>query len=644
MTDWIEANQQRLAIALAAVAEALNAKLPPEARVESAPRAEVAATTEQRFALDAICTMFGLSPFARDVLLLCAGIELDSRFGTLCAALHGDPTRMWPTFSLALATLPGAHWSALTPAAPLRRWRLVELGSGGLTTAPLRIDERVLHYLCGINELDARLDGAVERVTADDSAGASPSIAAMTERVVRAWTARGETPPPIQLTSRAAESRRAAAIESCARLGFGLLALNAASLPAAPAEADTFIRLLEREAWLSGSAVLLDCEGIENHDAARWNSIRQVTDGLAAPLFVGTVERRTISTRVTLFVDKRMDTGPEQRRVWSEILGDAATALDGELDALAAHFALSPRLIRAAVADAKATPNAELADALWVAAREQSRPAMSELAQRIEARSGWPELVIAETQARTLREIAVHVRHRATVYERWGFGEKQWTGLGVTALFAGPSGTGKTLAAEVLANDLKIDLYRIDLSQVVSKYIGETEKNLRRLFDAAEDGGAILLFDEADALFGKRSEVKDSHDRYANIEVSYLLQRMEAYRGLAILTTNHREALDPAFLRRIRFIVQFPFPGPEERAEIWRRVFPPALPAEGIDVEQLARLSVTGGNIRNIALGAAFRAAAEKSSLRMSHLLEAARRECAKLDRAPTDAEVGGWL
>ena len=643
MTDWMEANQQWLSLALAAVADALNAKLPPEARVESAPRRPVAESGEQRFPLDAICTMFDLSPFARDVLLLCAGIELDSRFATLCAALHGDPGRPWPTFSLALATLPDAHWSALTPSAPLRRWKLVELGNGGLTSAPLRIDERILHYLCGINEPDARLAGAVERVSTSES-GASPSIAAMAERVVRAWTMRGETPPPVQLTSRDAESRRVAAAESCARLGFGLLALNAASLPATPAEGDTFARLLEREAWLSGAAVLLDCEGIDNNDGARWNSVRQVADGLAAPLFVATAERRAISTRVMLSIDKRSDSGTEQRRVWTDVLGDAAAALDGELDALAAHFALSPRLIRAAAAEVKGAPEDALGDALWAAAREQSRPAMSELAQRIEPRSGWSDLVIPEPQARTLREIAVHVRHRATVYERWGFGEKQWTGLGVTALFAGPSGTGKTLAAEVLAGELKIDLYRIDLSQVVSKYIGETEKNLRRLFDAAESGGAILLFDEADALFGKRSEVKDSHDRYANIEVSYLLQRMEAYRGLAVLTTNHREALDPAFLRRIRFIVQFPFPGPEERAEIWRRVFPRALPAEGIDVEKLARLSVTGGNIRNIALGAAFRAAAEQSSLRMSHLLEAARRECAKLDRAPTDAEVSGWV
>jgi SpoVK/Ycf46/Vps4 family AAA+-type ATPase len=191
---------------------------------------------------------------------------------------------------------------------------------------------------------------------------------------------------------------------------------------------------------------------------------------------------------------------------------------------------------------------------------------------------------------------------------------------------------------------LQLDLYRIDLSQVVSKYIGETEKNLRRVFDAAEGGGAILLFDEADAIFGKRTEVKDSHDRYANIEVSYLLQRMEAYRGLAVLTTNMKNALDPAFMRRIRFVVQFPFPGAEQRAEIWSRIFPSDTPIEGLDVSQLALLNVAGGNIRNIALNAAFLAADAGEPVRMKYLLRAARSEYAKLEKPLTEAEIGGWV
>jgi SpoVK/Ycf46/Vps4 family AAA+-type ATPase len=229
------------------------------------------------------------------------------------------------------------------------------------------------------------------------------------------------------------------------------------------------------------------------------------------------------------------------------------------------------------------------------------------------------------------------------VYEEWGFARKGQRGLGITALFAGASGTGKTLAAEVLAGELKLDLYRIDLSQVVSKYIGETEKNLRKVFDAAETGGAILLFDEADALFGKRSEVKDSHDRYANLEVSYLLQRMEQYRGLAILTTNLKDSLDPAFLRRLRFVVTFPFPSAAERAQIWQRVFPEQTPTENLDHAKLARLNLPGGNIRNIALYAAFLAAEEGVPVRMQHLRRGAQVEYGKLERPLSESEVGGW-
>ena len=218
------------------------------------------------------------------------------------------------------------------------------------------------------------------------------------------------------------------------------------------------------------------------------------------------------------------------------------------------------------------------------------------------------------------------------MYEDWGFARKSARGLGVSALFEGTSGTGKTMAAEVIANALRLNLYRIDLSAVVSKYVGETEKNLRRLFDAAEEGSALLFFDEADALFGKRSEVKDSHDRYANIETSYLLQRMESYRGLAVLATNMRSALDQAFLRRLRFIVSFPVPGVVERRAIWARVFPNPTPIDALDLNRLAALQATGGMIHNIALNAAFAAAHAGGKVTMPIVLDAARTEFGKLE------------
>jgi SpoVK/Ycf46/Vps4 family AAA+-type ATPase len=266
------------------------------------------------------------------------------------------------------------------------------------------------------------------------------------------------------------------------------------------------------------------------------------------------------------------------------------------------------------------------------------------LAECIEPKAHWDDLVLPGEHLQTLGEIAAQVRQRLKVYQSWGFALRNDRGLGITALFAGPSGTGKTLAAEVLANDLQLDLHRIDLSQVVSKYIGDTEKNLRAVFNAAEQTGAVLLFDEADALFGKRSEVRDSHDRYANIEVSYLLQRMEAYRGLAILTTNKRGSLDSAFLRRLRFLIPFPFPDHMHRAKIWSRIFPAETPTQDLDVLKLARLNVAGGNIRNIALNAAFLAADMGEPVQMSHLLRTARTECNKIEKQITTAEIGGWV
>ena len=354
----------------------------------------------------------------------------------------------------------------------------------------------------------------------------------------------------------------------------------------------------------------------------------------------------------------RLDTAPaswhERRALWVESLGPWAETIEGQLDTVATQFDLSPRQISIAGeqalqstqdSDATADPDPQVLEhALWHQCRVLARHDLDELAQRIEPKAQRQDLILPEAQLRILDDIATHARQRATVYERWGFGDKSNRGLGISALFWGASGTGKTTAAEVLAGQLRLDMYRIDLSSVVSKYIGETEKNLRRVFDAAEAGGSILLFDEADALFGKRSEVKDSHDRHANIEVSYLLQRMEAYHGLAILTTNLKDNLDSAFLRRIRFVVRFPFPDAAQRADIWRRVLPKRTPTRDLDIAKLAKLNVTGGNINNIALGAAFCAADEGQPVSMKHLLRATQAEYAKLDKPLTESEIKGWV
>jgi ATP-dependent 26S proteasome regulatory subunit len=380
-----------------------------------------------------------------------------------------------------------------------------------------------------------------------------------------------------------------------------------------------------------------------DHDTPHAQALNRWLEQTQGALFLAAETRRNL-TRPTIMLNVKKPTASEQRALWLTMLDERAVLLDGALDRLVSQFDLDADSISAVHSITLAAQADNLEQALWDGCRVQARPRLDDLAQRIEASATWDDIVLPEAQLRVLREIAMHVRRRQRVYETWGWNKKQSRGLGISALFAGASGTGKTMAGEVLANELQLDLYRIDLSAVVSKYIGETERNLKRVFDAAEAGGAILLFDEADALFGKRTEVQDSHDRYANIEISYLLQRMEQYRGLAILTTNLLEALDKAFLRRIRFVVNFPFPDFALRQEIWRRVFPHELPQKAVDPSRLARLNIAGGNIRNIALNASFLAADAAEPVQMHHLLRAAQSEYDKLDRKLTDSEIRDWV
>jgi hypothetical protein len=641
--NWVDANQRHLAAALADLRAMLTAKLGGEAVPAAPPSAPDPAA--RPFALDVVTHAFELSRFERALLLLCAAIELDSSFAPLCARLHDDTSRPYPTFSLALGVLPDPHWSALSPAASLRRWKMIDAGGPGvLTAAPLRIDERILHFLAGVNHLDERLAGLLESVPSPGEL--VPSQEAAAQRIAMVWSdaaRRDERPPLLQLAASDGAARRAVAASGCAHVGLSLFAIDAAALPTSTAELETFFRLCERESWLGACALLFDTDSLDTADPVRTEAARQFVDRARAPLLLGVSDRRAIVPRTPSTTIEIARSRPhEQRLLWLDALGDAAGRFNGSIDRVSNQFMLTPAHIRGIAATVRAADDP--AHSIWASCRAVSRRHLDELAQRVTATAGWNDLVLPEPQKRILEDLLTCVRFRNRVYEEWGFAARDWRGLSVTALFSGVSGTGKTLAAEVIANELALDLYRIDLSGVVSKYIGETEKNLRRVFDAAEDAGAILLFDEADALFGKRSDVKDSHDRYANIEVGYLLQRMEAYRGVAILTTNARDVLDPAFLRRIRFAVHFPFPGTAERIEIWRKIFPAELPRRDVDALKLARLPVAGGNIRNIAVNAAFGAARDDTPLTMRHLLDAARAEYVKLEKTLSQADVEGWV
>jgi hypothetical protein len=597
-------------------------------------------------ALLRLAELLGLTPFERDTLLLCVAMELDPSLGALCARAHGDPASGHPTFGLAMAVLDDPRWDALAAHRPLRYWRLTEVdrpGATPLTAGPLRADERVVNYVKGLNVVDDRLATMLDAV--DPSAALAPSqdavVAAVLAHLRRA--AANAVLPVVQLVGADDASRVAVARHACAAVGRRLHRIAAPALPAAPAELDTLARLWQREGMLLPVALYVDVDDAGDEHAATSRALHRFLSHEIGLVFLGVRESPVRLAVPTFPADVRKPAPTEQRDAWAALLAGEvpADALGAAASRLAGQFDLSLGDIGTAAALASRTPSSDgrAPDAWWDACRDLTRPRLDALAQRLDPKATWDELVLPDEQTRLVRRIAGQVRERHRVYDEWGFARRMNRGFGITALFAGESGTGKTMAAEVLANDLRLDLYRIDLSAVVSKYIGETEKNLRRLFDAAELGGAILLFDEADALFGKRSEVKDSHDRYANIEVNYLLQRMEAFNGLAILATNMRSALDPAFLRRLRFVVTFPFPGAVERRRIWERALPPETPADVLDHDRLARLTVSGGNIHSIALNAAFLAAEDGGRVTMPLVLAAAWAELRKLDKPVSQAE-----
>jgi hypothetical protein len=582
----------------------------------------------------------GLSGFELHVLLLCAATELDTRVAGLCARAQNDVQRAYPTFALALALFDEPAWEALSPHRPLRYWRLIEIhqpGAEPLTTSALRVDERIVSYLKGLNILDDRLsvfinpiDGALYRDEA-----LPPSQQAMVDEIIRRWQrAAGDTPLPVlQMVGSDLISKQWVAVHAAGTFGRYVYRLAAGSLPVQANDVETLARLWQRESLLLPLALYVDAEDVEHTTPEQSKILGHFLLRAHGMVLLGTPESWPQLPRANFSVDINEPTTGEQRAAWQQNLGEEFAATAGRL---AAQFNLPVATIAEAVQSviAEGWENAqELEEKLWAAACSIARPPLDALAQRIDSKATWDDIVLPGEQLDLLHQIAHQVRHRHTVYEDWGFARKMNRGLGISALFAGDSGTGKTMAAEVIANELRMNLYRIDLSAVVSKYIGETEKNLRKLFVAAKHGCAILFFDEADALFGKRSEVKDSHDRYANIEINYLLQMMEAYQGLAILATNDEEKLDKAFERRIRFKVQFPFPRPGERKMIWQKVFPAQVPKEELDYDRLARYDITGGSIYKIAINAAFSAAYSDSSVTMPILLSAVQTELRQLNR-----------
>jgi len=607
------------------------------------------------------------------VILIALAPELDLRYERLYAYLQDDVTRRRPTVDLVLNLLCSSAAERLSerarfaPQAPLMRHGLVDLipdpnhCQPPLLTHYIKLDDQIIRSLLGQPGLDPRLGSFAELVEPIVSADSSllpveiqEALPALARHTGIGASLRLYFQGPHGTGKRHAAEALAGAV--CAPL----LVADLSRIVDRP-DFNHVLQLLFREVRLRQAVVYV--RGLDElhrgSGTAAWQSVQTVLarhDGIA--IAAGRQPWVPTATAGMAVVTVVFDIPGFQarRRCWQIGLAQCGCApRDRDLEALAGGFRLTPGQIAAAIDNAQHLAQwrgAQSADApgvefatihdLFKAARAQSGHELSKLAHRIEPKYGWDDIVLPADPLAQLREICAQAHHRHVVYGAWGFDRKLSLGKGLNVLFCGPPGTGKTMAAEVIARDLQVDLYKIDLSQVINKYIGETEKNLDRIFAAAENSNAILFFDEADALFGKRSEVRDSHDRYANIEIAYLLQKMEEYQGISILATNLRQNLDEAFVRRLQAIVEFPFPDEEYRRRIWESVFPEEAPlGDDVKFDLLAReVRLAGGNIKNMGLAAAFYAAADGGVIRTAHLIQAAHREHQKLGRSWTTVEL----
>ncbi|MFF5499157.1 ATP-binding protein [Streptomyces aquilus] len=583
---------------------------------------------------------YDLSAFELNVLLVALAPEVDLRYERLYGYLQDDVTRRRPTVELTLNLLCHdvsdklSHRAAFAADAPLLRHRLVRLVADPHQVEPplparyVVPDEQIVDVLLEVTGLDRRLAGWCRLMPAHPGPVAEQAVD-MSDLLLAGHR--------LYLRGRPGSGRKRAARTSTALLGRPLLL---GELPLTPADPSAFGEALFRflrEAELYGAIPLLD--GVDALDAPRRELVaRALAEAPGPAVLTGATPWQPTSAQLSVLT--REFTHPDavgRRSHWASALAGRPVA-GGDLDVLAERYPLTPRAITEAAAAARGGTLAELS----AAARATVGHELAQLADRIEPRARWDDLVLPADELDALREICARVAGQGRVLREWGFGRKLSRGTGVGVLLTGPPGTGKTMAAEVLAGELHLDLYRINLAGVVSKYIGETEQNLDRIFAAAERAGAVLLFDEADALLGRRSEVRDAHDRYANIEVAYLLQRMEAFAGVTLLATNMRQSLDEAFTRRLAFTVRFPFPDEASRARIWRGIWPQDAPlAPDVDPDALAaRFTLSGGHIKNVALAAAFLAGA--GPVTAAHVRHAVRREYQKMGKALSDEDLPG--
>jgi SpoVK/Ycf46/Vps4 family AAA+-type ATPase len=627
-----------------------------------------------------LSALFHLDSLELDILLICLAPELDTGYEKCFAYLQDDVTKKQPTVEFILHLLCRSSQEKVNARAcfslhaPLFKYELLkfeaEMKQKPLLSRGLKVDDRIVDFLLETPAPDCRLGGLCRMIEPckDWSGVILPED--IKQKLVRMSQeyARGEINGPFNFYffGPYGAGKKLTAEAFCRELQLPLLLVDMGDLLEKENEFESTLRLLYREALLQQAALYLDRFELLAGEGVETGRYRNIMSRLAAEYSIltfiaGTTPWPTsfntgLSGRRYIPIEFTVPSYTLRKQIWEHCLVGKDRELESlrqEIDALANKFHLTGGQIHEAVEDARSQAemragnggcNITRAD-LYRGCREQSNRSLAKKARKVIPLYFWPDIVLPPDTLRQLKEIVLHVKHRSKVYQQWGFQHKLSTGKGLNVLFYGLSGTGKTMAAEVVARELAIDLYKIDLSRVVSKYIGETEKNLAGIFKEAETCNAILFFDEADALFGKRSEVKDSHDRYANIEIGYLLQKMEEYEGVVILATNMRKNMDEAFIRRMQFIVEFPFPEEESRLRIWQGIFPEDTPLDkSIDYDFLTRrFKLSGGNIKNIALASAFYAADDGGAVTMKHLVQACKREFQKMGKLCLKEDFGDY-
>lgn len=620
-------------------------------------------------ALPQLAHLFALSPFELQVVIICLAPELQRKYDKLFVYLQDDITRKKPSVDLVLDLLcesESERWQAraiFSEHSPLFHFKIIHKtddpqspsGSSDLACF-LKLDPRILNYLLGNNGIDGQLINIIELYGHSSSIAQVVIDPAIKTKLIH-FTQQHFSKKPGEGKKLAfyfhgpyGVGKRDLALMMCENLKCPLLYINLELLLYHESDLETLLRLAFREGLLLQTALFIErIDILLKEDEKATALLKKLVAMIAEYGWLTFLSGEKLWSPRGIFeniifypVQLIIPDVPMREQVWNKTLeGLGVISENGWCGQLARQFRLTPGQIRDVVEFTKnhlvaneGQTQVTLAD-LYTACRYQSNQKLTELAIKIEPKYSWEDIILPDEKLIQLKEICNQVKLRYRVFSEWGFNQKLSHGKGLSVLFSGPPGTGKTMAAEVIAHELQLDLYKVDLSGVVSKYIGETEKNLAKIFYEAETSNAILFFDEADALFGKRTEVSDAHDRYANIETSYLLQKMEEYEGIVILASNLRENMDDAFTRRIRFIVEFPFPDEKSRLGIWKTHFPKQAPvSDAIDYEFLSKqFQIAGGNIKNIVLNAAFLAAENGGIIGMEHILHGTRREFEKIGK-----------